>query len=132
MPQKQLRFPSNMSPNNLPIHPQLPIQPNLNLKNKGAQQSNTLNLPSYNISTAKLYEMNLRFRRTVDVQPSPVIIEQIDSEEKEPEMVEEESNRVNKNHTPPQLLVTQKHQAEPPYPERLALSKQTLKVSLSC
>jgi len=119
-------------PGNQPVHPQLPIQPNPNPNNKGAQQADTLNLPSYNISTAKFYEMNLRSRRTLDAQPSPVIIEQIDSEEKEPQMVEEESNRVNKNHTPPQPLVTQKHQAEPPYPERLALSKQTLKLSSTC
>ena len=68
--------------------------------------------------------MNLRSRRIVDAQPSPVIFEQIDSEEKEPKMVEKESNRVNKNHTPPQLLVTEKHQVEPPYPEILALSKK--------
>lgn len=39
-------------------------------------------------------------------------------------MVEEESNQVNKIHTPPQSLVTQKHQAKLPYQERLALSKQ--------
>ena len=65
---------------------------------------------------------------TVDAQPSPVIIEQIDSEEKEPEMVVEESNRVNKNHTLPQPLVTQKHQAELPHPERLAVSKPTPQV----
>ena len=62
----------------------------------------------------------------------PVIIEQIDSEEKEPEMFGEEPNRVNKNHTCPQSLATQKHQPELPYPERLAVSKQPLKLSLTC
>eukprot|EP00253_Pinus_taeda_P014223 PITA_14223 len=108
-----------------PVHPQFPIQPNLNTNNKWAQKANTLNLPSYNISPAEFYDMHLRSRRTVDAQPSPVIIEQIDSEEKEPEIVEGEPNRVNRNHTPPQPLVTQKQQAEPPYPKRLAISKPT-------
>ena len=40
-------------------------------------------------------------------------------------MVREEPYRVNKNHTPPQPLATQKPQAEPPYPESLAVSKPT-------
>jgi len=35
--QQQLNFLSSMTPNNLPVHPQLPIQPNLNPNNKGAQ-----------------------------------------------------------------------------------------------
>lgn len=40
-------------------------------------------------------------------------------------MVGEEPNQVNKNHTPPQLLATQKPHVEPPYPERLVVSKPT-------
>jgi len=69
--------------------------------------------------------MHLRSGQSVGAQPSPVIIEHINSEEKEPEMVREEPNRVNKNHTPRQPLATKKHQVEPPYPERLAVSKPT-------
>ena len=46
MPQQQLQLPSNVPPGNQPVHPQLPIQPNLNPNNKGAQQADTLNLPS--------------------------------------------------------------------------------------
>jgi len=62
MPQQQLQLPSNVPPGNQPIRPQLPIQPNPNPNNKGAQQADTLNLPSYNISTMELYEMNLQSR----------------------------------------------------------------------
>lgn len=66
MPQQKLQFPSNIPPGNQPICPQLPIQPNRNPNNKGAQQADTLNLPSYNISTAEFYELNLRSGRVVD------------------------------------------------------------------
>ena len=52
MPQQQLQLPSNVNPGNQLVRPQLPIQPNLNPNNKGAQQADTLNLPSYSISTA--------------------------------------------------------------------------------
>lgn len=124
MPQKILHLLSNVPLGNQHVHHKLPIQPNLNPSDKGAQQADTLNLASYNISTTEFYEKKLWFGQIVDAQPSPVTIEQIESEEKEPEMVEEELNWVNKNHTPPQPLVTQKHQAELPYPKRLALSKQ--------
>ena len=98
MPQQQLQLPSNVPLGNQPVRPQLPIQPNPNPNNKGAQQADSLNLPSYNISTAKFYEMNLRSGQIVDAQPSPVIIEQIESEEKEPEMV-------NRNQTEPKKII---------------------------
>lgn len=70
MPQQQLQLTSNVPPGNQPILPQLPIQPNPNPNNKGAQQANTLNLPSYSISTTEYFEMNLRSKRVVDAQPS--------------------------------------------------------------
>lgn len=113
-----------MHPNNQPICPQLLIQPNLNPNNKGAQQADTLNLSSYNISTREIYEMNLISGQVVDAQPSPVIITQVGNKENESETVEEEANQVSKNQTPPQPLITQEHQDEPPYPKRLTLTKQ--------
>jgi len=124
MPQQQIQLPSNIPPGNPPVHPQLPIQPNLNPNSKGAQQADTLNLPSYNMYTVELYEINLRSGQVVDAQPSPIIIEQVSSEIKEPETIEEKSNQASKNQTSPQLLITQEHQVDLPYPERLALSKQ--------
>jgi hypothetical protein len=66
MPQQQLQLPSNVPPGN---------QPDLNPNNKGVHQTDSLNLPSYSISTAKLYEMNLQSGRTVDAQPPLVTIE---------------------------------------------------------
>lgn len=67
--------------------------------------------------------MKLRSRRVVDAQPSPISIEQVGSEVKEPEIVEEKSNQASNNQTPPQLLITQENRVDPPYLERLALSK---------
>lgn len=96
MPQHQLQLPSNITPGDPPVRPQLPIQPNLNPNNKGAQQANTLNLPSYSISTTELYEMNLRSGWVVDAQPSPFIIEKVGSEVTEPKTVEEKSNQASK------------------------------------
>ena len=51
--------------------------------------------------------MNLRSGWVVDAQPSPIIITQVGSEEKELETAEKESNQVSKNQTSPQPLITQ-------------------------
>ena len=83
MPQQQLQLPSNVPPGNHPARPQLPIQLDLNPDSRGVHQTDILNLPSYSISTVKLYEMNLRSGRTVDTQPPPVTVERLDSEGKE-------------------------------------------------
>ena len=121
MPQQQLQLPSNVPPGNQPTCPQLPIQPDLNPNNKGTHQTDILNLPSYSISTAELYEINLRLGRTVNVQPPPVTIEQLDSEGKESEPISKEPKQTDRNQVP---LVKQ-HQSEPPYLERLTLSKSS-------
>jgi hypothetical protein len=63
--------------------------------------------------------MNLRSGRTVNAQPPPVIIEQLDSEGKESELINKEPKQTDRNQTPP----AKQHQSEPPYPERLTLSK---------
>lgn len=85
MPQQQLQFPSNIPPGNPAIRPQLPLQPNPNPNNKGVQQTDMLNLPSYNIYTAGLNEINLRSSRVVNAPTSPIIIEQLDGKDTEPE-----------------------------------------------
>ena len=97
MPQQQLQLPYNVPPGNQPAHPQLPIQPDLNPNSRGVHQTNILNLPSYSISTAELYEMNLRSGRAVNVQPPPVTIEQLDSEGKELEPISKEPKKTNRN-----------------------------------
>jgi len=65
MQQQQLQLPSNI-PSSTPLRPHIPIQPNPNPNNKGAQQSDTLNLPSYKISTTECNEINLRSGRVVN------------------------------------------------------------------
>ena len=85
MPQQQLQFSSNIPHGNPTLRPHLPIQPNPNLNNKGVQQTYTLNLPSYSISTTGLNEINLGSGQVVNAPTSPIIIEQIDSEVIEPE-----------------------------------------------
>ena len=97
MPLQQLQLPSSVPPSNQPAHPQLPIQPKPNPNNKRAHQANILNLPSYNISTSKMYEMNMRSGRIVNVKPPPVIIEQLDSEGKESEPINKEPKQTNRN-----------------------------------
>ena len=67
--------------------------------------------------------MNLRSGQVVDAHPSPITIEQVGSEVKEKETVEEKLNQVSKNQTSPRLLTTQEHRVDSPYPERLALSE---------
>ena len=104
---------------NQPARPQLPMQPNPNHNNKGAHQADVLNLPSYSISTAELYEMNLRSGWTVNVQPLLVIIEQLDSEGKEIEPISKEPNQIDGNQVPP----VKQYQSELPYAERLIISK---------
>ena len=68
--------------------------------------------------------MNLRSRQTVDAQPSPVIIEQLDSEGKESKLINKEPKQISRNQAPP----TKQHQYEPPYLERLTLSKSSPQV----
>ena len=94
MPQQQLHFPSNVPLGNLAIRPQLPIQPNPNPNNKWVQQIDTLNLPSYNISTIGLNEINLRSGRVVNAPTSPIITKQFDSEDTE---LEQRTLRENSN-----------------------------------
>ena len=86
-----------MPPGNQSASPQLPMQPNPNPNNKGAHQADVLNLPSYSISTIELYEMNLRSGWTFNVQPPPVIIEQLDSEGKEAEPISKEPKQTDRN-----------------------------------
>ena len=119
MPQQQLQLPSNVPLGNQPARPQLPIQPNPNLNKKGAHQADILNIPSYSISTAELHEMNLWLGRKVNVQPPPVIIEQLDSEGKESKLINKEPKQTDRNQEPP----VKQHQSEPPYPKRLIMSK---------
>lgn len=121
MPQQQLQLSSNVPSGNQPARPQLPIQPDPNPNSRGVHQTDILNLPSYSISTAKLYEMNLRSGRTVDTQPPPVTIEQLDSEGKESEPISKEPKQTDRNQASP----VKQHQSEPPYPERLTLSKSS-------
>ncbi len=102
-----------------PVHSQIPIQPNLNPNNKGVHKIDTLNLPSYRISTTELYEMNLRSGRTFDAQAPPIIIEQLDSEGREVELVNGEPKQTNRTQMPP----VKQHHSEPPYPKRLIMSK---------
>ena len=118
--QKQLQLPSNVAPGNQPTHPQLPIQPNPNPNNKGAHQADVLNLPSYSISTAELYERNLQSGWTINIQPPRVIIKQLDSEIREAEPVNEEPNQIDRTQT----LPVKQHHSEPPYPKRLIMSKR--------
>ena len=92
------------------------MQPNPNPNNKGAQQADVLNLPSYSISTTDLYEMNLRSGRTVNVQPPLVIIEQLDNEDREAQPIREPKQTAK---APP----VKQPQSEPPYPERLIVNK---------
>lgn len=92
MPQQQLQLPSNVPPGNLAIRPQLPLQPNPNLNNKGVQQIDTLNLPSYNISTTGLNEINLWSSLVVNAPTSPIITEQLDGED-----IELEKRRMREN-----------------------------------
>ena len=73
--------------------PHLLAQPNPNPNNKGVHQVDVLNLPSYSISTVELYEMNLRSGRTVNVEPPPVIIEQLDNEEREAQLTSREPKK---------------------------------------
>jgi hypothetical protein len=121
MPQQQLQLPFNVPLGNQPTHPQLPIQPDLNPNSKGVHQADIINLPSYSISNAKLYEMNLRSGRTINVQPPPVILEQLDNEGKESEPISKEPKQIDRNQASP----VKQHQSEPPYPERLTLSKSS-------
>jgi hypothetical protein len=108
-------------PGNQLARPQLPIQPDLNPNSRGVHQTDILNLPSYSISTADLYEMNIRSGRTIDAQPPPVTIEQLDSEGKESEPISKEPKQTDRNQASP----VKQHQFEPPYPERLTLSKSS-------
>ena len=63
--------------------------------------------------------MNLRSIRTVDTQPPPVIIEKLDNQEREAQSTSKEPKQTVKNQMPP----AKQHQSEPPYPERLIMSK---------
>lgn len=110
-----------MPPSSQPTCPQLPIQPNLNPNKKGVHQTDTLNLPSYNISTVDLYEMNLQSRQTFNVRPPLVIIEQLDSEGKESKLINKEPKQTHRNQAPP----AKQHQSEPPYSERITLDKSS-------
>lgn len=97
MPQQQIQLPSNVPPGNQPSRPQLPIQPNPNPNNKGVHQTNTLNLPSYRISTTELYEMNFQLGQTINVQSPPVIIEQLDGEGKESKLNDKCPEQIDRN-----------------------------------
>jgi hypothetical protein len=65
--------------------------------------------------------MNLRSGQTVNVQPPPVILEQLDSEGKESEPISKEPKQTDRNQASP----VKQHQSETPYPERLTLSKSS-------
>jgi len=124
MQQQQLQLPSNI-PLSTPPRSQIPIQPNLNPNNKGVQQTTTLNLPSYRISTIECNEINLQSGRAVNGQTSQIIIEHISDEDPEPEsqVAKNGSNQNSVKHPPPHLGASQGCQIDPPYPKRLALSK---------
>ena len=127
MPQQQLQLPSNVPPGNPALQPQLPIQPNPNPNNKGVQQTDTLNLPSYSISTAGLNEINLRSGWVVNAPTSPIIIKQIENEvtKPEPKIVGDKPDQNIINQTPPQPALNQGHPITPPYLQRFTLSKQS-------
>ena len=97
MPQQKLQLPSNFHVGNQPTNPQFLIQPDLNPNSKGAHQADILNLPSYSISIAELYEMNLRSGQTVDAQPPPVPMERLDSEGKESKPISKEPKQTDRN-----------------------------------
>ena len=70
-------------------------------------------------------EINLRSGRMVNVPTSPIITEQFDGGDTEPEQetVRENLEQNIINQTPPQFFPNQGHLTSPPYPERLALRK---------
>lgn len=94
-------MPSNVPLSNQPTCLHIPIQPTTNPNNKGTHQVDILNLPLYSISTAELYEMNLRSGQTVNVLPPPVIIEQLDTEGKELEPINKEPKQTDRSQAPP-------------------------------
>jgi hypothetical protein len=112
--QQPLSLPSGTPPNNQMMRPQLPVQPNRNPNNKAVQCIDIQNQPKLSLFLAQCNDIHLRFGKIVE----PIIydVTSSDSDQEEikkhdvPEEVQPSSNIVAET-------------AEPPFPERLALTK---------
>ena len=67
-----MQLPNIVAPSNVPLHPQLPVQPITNPNNKAVQQFEISNMPAYSITPIQCNELS---RRVVE----PIVIEDVPS-----------------------------------------------------
>jgi len=112
--QQSLSLPSNAPPNNQTIRPQLPVQPNPNPNNNKALQ--VIDVQNQPASPMQCNDIHLRSGRIVEP-----IIDDITDSDKEETAKEKSSN--NNAETAKSSSNKTAQIAEPPFPERLALTK---------
>ena len=110
------------------LHPQLPIQTNPNPNNKSVDQAETLNFPTYYISPDEYNEIYLCSGWIVDSTSSPIIIEQLEEENRTTRTKQSKPEGLAAILEPtiaPDIRVwaAEKNTSCLPYPERLSLVK---------
>jgi hypothetical protein len=107
-----LQLPHNAPPNNPPLRPQMPVQPNPNPNNKAIQNIYIHNVPALSITPMPCDEIKLRSGRIVEP-----IIEDAPSSELDKESRERPSTDIE------EIDKTIIDSTDPPFPERLTITK---------